>query len=121
MRRSRRVTRQILADPKASEDIKRQATELDQLLANREQVIANLESLHRDFVARHQADLAELAELRRRALDVDGRLRAARDEVLRAHVAEIKELRSSADRIDTLVGDLGDAYGRTRRERHGNP
>jgi hypothetical protein len=121
VKRARRVTRRILNDERASPDVKRQAGELDQLLDNRERLIANLEALHREFLAQHQADVTELTELRRRAMEVDARLRAARDTMLKAHAAEVEELRTGAARVEDLIDALGDAYGRQKRQRRESP
>src|SRR2546425_518454 len=65
IRRSRTVTRRILHDRRASDEIKRQATELEALLDQREQVIARLEKQQQDFLAQHKSEIDEIEALRR--------------------------------------------------------
>jgi hypothetical protein len=118
VKRARRVTRRIVNDQRASEGIRQQARDLEQLLTERERTIASLEDLHRDFVARHRADIDELAALRQRAMEIDARLRTDRAQVLAAHETEVQSLASGAERADTLIDALTAAYSQDKRQRH---
>jgi hypothetical protein len=117
LRQARRVTRRILHDRRASEQMKQQATELDRVLTERERQITSLENLHRDFVARNRADIDALAELRRQAMEIDKRLRSARQDVLAAHEAEVRELVAGSERAKELVSALTDASAAEKRAR----
>ncbi len=117
VKRARRVTSRILKDRRASDTIKRQAQELDVVLTERERVITALESLHRDFVAQHKADIDELSALRRRAVGIDARLRNGRKQVLAAHTAEIETLVGGAERAEQLITALTTNYTAHKRER----
>lgn len=117
VKHARRVTRRIQHDRRASEEMKRQATELERMLSERESKITSLENLHRDFVARHRTDIDALVELRRQAIEIDKRLRSARQEVLAAHEAEVRELLAGSERAQELVGALSDAYAGEKRAR----
>jgi hypothetical protein len=117
IRTARRVTRRILRDRRASAEVKRQASELDTLLDQRAQTIKRLEAMHRDFLAQHRADVDQLAELRRRAFEIDERLRAARAALLAANEDAIAEFHQGARRVQDLIQELGATYSRDQRER----
>lgn len=117
VKRARRVTRRILNDRRASEPVKQQARELDQILSGRERTLTTLENLHRDFMAQHRADIDQLGAMRRQALEIDNRLREGRKQVLAAHKPELDALVAGAERAETLIDALTTAYGTDKRER----
>jgi hypothetical protein len=117
MRASRNVTKRIQRDPRASAEIKRQATELETLLDTRERTLAKLDSAYRDFLARHKTELDELEGLRKRALAIDQKLGDARTVLVEANRPEIDELQRSSTRARELVENLRSSYDVERRSR----
>lgn len=115
IRRTRVVTRRILRDRRASEEMKQQAAELDTLLDRRQQIYDRLETRHREFAARHKADIEELEDLRRRARDLDERLSAARKDILEASKEDIAALKEASTRAADLADSLRARYMRERR------
>jgi hypothetical protein len=97
--------------------MKQQATELQTLLDRREAALAGLAARHKDFMARHQAEIDELEDLRRRARELDQRLSTARNDLLQASQAEITSLKLGSARASELVEALRQAYVERRRER----
>jgi hypothetical protein len=117
LKRARRVTRRIVHDRRASAEVKRQAGELEQVLDQRERTLAEIERLHRDFVAQHRTDIDALADLRRQAMEIDRRLREARDNALKTHEAQVQSFVTGSDRAQELVDALNAAYATDKRER----
>ncbi len=117
IRRTRTVTRRILHDRRASDEIKQQATELDALLDQREQVIARLEKQQRDFLAQHKSEIDEIDDLRRRANELDERLSTARKDVLDSSKADIAALRDATTRAADIANGLRERYIQERRHR----
>jgi len=120
VKRARRATSRILKDRRASEAIKQQARELDEILSERQRMIKGLEDLHRDFVAQHKSDIDQLGVLRRQAVEIDTRLREDRKQVLAAHKGEVAALVAGADRAEQLINALTTAYSTHKRERRGS-
>lgn len=121
IRRGQSFLRRVLQDERASPEIKRQASELQALLAARERILAQLESRHKEFLAQHKADLDELEGLRRRALEIDQRLRSAREAVLQSSEADVAELKQGSTRAEQLIESLRADYEHQRRERRRQP
>jgi hypothetical protein len=117
IRRSRHVTRRVLRDRRASPEMKQQATELQALLDRRETELAGLAARHKEFLARHEAEIDELEDLRKRARELDQRLSTARSELLKASEAEITALKLGSARASELVEALRQAYVQRRRDR----
>jgi hypothetical protein len=115
IRAGRSVTKRVQRDRRASTELKQQATELDQVLDVRERTLAKLDAQYRDFLSRHQADLDELGDLRRRALAVDERLAQAREALVQANRPDIDEVKRSSQRARELVETLRAAYDLDRR------
>jgi DNA repair exonuclease SbcCD ATPase subunit len=121
IRRTRFVTRRILRDRRASETAKQQATELDALLDKRQQLIDRLQERQRNFAAQHQAEIDELLELRRRLQELDGRLAAARKDVLDGSKDDVSALKEAATRAADLADALRTYYAQERRGHRGKP
>lgn len=119
IRAGRSVTRRIQRDQRASAEIKRQATELDQLLEARERSIAKLDALYRDFLSRHKAEIDELETIRKRALVIDAQLGQARDGLVQANRPDIDQLKQGSQRARELIEQLRTNYDLDRRTRRG--
>ncbi len=119
IRQGRNKIRQVLLDPKASPQVKQTATELNDMLARRRALIAQLKNRHKDFVSQHKPDLDELTELSRRAHEVNTRLDAARDETIKASSAELAELKQISINAATLAERLRTSYEQEQRARRG--
>jgi hypothetical protein len=115
IRRTRVVTRRILRDRRASDEMKQQAAELDTLLDRRQQIYDRLETRHREFAAQHKADIEELEDLRRRARELDDRLGAARKDVLESSNEDIAALKDASARAADLADGLRARYLQERR------
>ena len=115
IRRTRIVTRRILRDRRASEEMKQQAAELDTLLDRRQQIYDRLETRQREFAAQHKADIEELEDLRRRARELDERLGTARKDVLEASKEDITALKEASTRAADLADGLRARYLQQRR------
>ncbi len=118
-RAGRSVTRRIQRDPRASAEIKRQATELDAMLDVRERTLAKLDALYREFVSRHKSELDELESLRKRALVLDEQLGQARTQLVQQNRPDLDELERSSQRARELVETLRNNYDLDRRSRRG--
>ena len=119
IRAGRSVTKRVQRDPRASTEIKQQATQLDGLLDARERSLAKLDAQYRDFLSQHKAELDELENLRRRALEIDERLGQARTALVQANRPDIDELKRSSQQARELVETLRGAYETDRRTRRG--
>ena len=119
IRAGRSVTRRIQRDPRASAEIKRQATELDELLGAREKMVAKLDGLYRDFLARHKAEIDELETIRKRALVIDAQLGQERDGLVQANRPDIDQLKQGSQRARELIEQLRANYDLDRRTRRG--
>jgi len=117
IRRARGVVRRILHDRRATPEIQQQATELNGLLDRREQILAELEARHQEFLDRHKAEIDELDTLRERARELDNRLRAARNDLFKASENDIATLKASSSRAADLAEALRATYFQQRRER----
>jgi hypothetical protein len=105
IRRTRVVTRRILRDRRASEEMKQQAAELDTLLDKRQQIYDRLETRHREFAAQHKADIEEL----------DDRLSTARKDVLESTAEDVAALKDASMRAADLADALRARYVQERR------
>jgi hypothetical protein len=119
IRAGRSVTRRIQRDPRASTEIKAQATQLDALLDARERTLAKLDAQYRDFLSQHKAELDELETLRKRALEIDDRLGQARTALVQANRPDLDELKRSSQQARELVETLRGSYETDRRTRRG--
>jgi hypothetical protein len=117
IRAGRSVTKRIERDPRASADIKQKATQLDQLLDARERTLAKLDAQYRDFLSQHKAELDELENLRKRALEIDDKLGQARTALVQANKADIDELKRTSQQAKELVETLRSSYELDRRTR----
>ena len=117
IRAGRSVTKRIERDPRASADIKAKATQLDQLLDARERTLAKLDAQYRDFLSQHKADLDELENLRKRALELDEKLGQARTALVQTNKADIDELKRTSQQARELVETLRSSYELDRRTR----
>jgi hypothetical protein len=117
IRAGRSVTKRIERDPRASADIKQKATQLDQLLDARERTLAKLDAQYRDFLSQHKADLDELENLRRRALEIDEKLGQARAALVQANKSDIDEIKRTSQQAKELVETLRSSYELDRRTR----
>jgi DNA repair exonuclease SbcCD ATPase subunit len=115
IRRTRGVTRRILRDRRASDEIRQQATELDALLDKRQQVIDRLEKLQKDFLSQHKAEIDEIDDLRRRAQELDERLSTARKDVLESAKGEVATLKDATTRAADIADSLRERYLQERR------
>lgn len=115
--RTRAVTRRILHDRRASDEIRQQATELDELLDKRQQLIDRLEKLQKDFLAQHKAEIDEIEDLRRRAHDLDERLSTARKDVLESAKDDVATLKNTTTRAADIADGLRERYLRERHQR----
>jgi hypothetical protein len=117
VQRARMLTRRVLHDKRVSPEIQQQATQLDELLTTRQGLIEQLETRHQQFVKQHQTDIDELEALRRQALAIDERLRAAREALLQSSATEITQLQEGSTRTRELIDSLRTAYDQQRRDR----
>jgi hypothetical protein len=117
IRRSRVVTRRILHDRRASDEIRQQASELDALLDKRQEIIDKLVKEQQDFLAQHKAEIDEIEDLRKRAYDLDERLSSAREDVLDAGKADVDALKDATSHAATLADGLRERYLQERRQR----
>ena len=117
IRAGRSVTRRVQRDPRASTELKQQATQLDALLDAREKTLARLDAQYRNFLSQHQADLAELETLRKRALEIDGKLDQARTALLQANRPDLDELKRNSQQARELAETLRASYETDRRTR----
>jgi hypothetical protein len=115
--RTRVVTRRILHDRRASDEIRQQATELDSLLDKRQTVLDRLEKAQQDFLAQHKAEIDEIEDLRRRAYELDERLSAARKDVLESAKNDVATLKDTTAHAATLADGLRERYVQERRQR----
>lgn len=114
LRQGQGIVRRLLRNPRVSPEVRQQAVELQTALEARERAMQRLENLHRDFLARHQADLAELENLRKRAFEIDQKLSAERAAVLQANESEVAELSRQSERAIELLRQLRGARTRER-------
>ncbi len=119
IRRTRAVVKRILRDRRASDELKKQATELEALLDQREQIIERLQTRQKEFAAQHQAEIDELDDLRRRARDLDERLGAARKTVLDSSKDDVKTLKDVTSHAADLADGLRTRYFDERRAGRG--
>jgi len=117
IRRTRVVTRRILHDRRASEEIRQQASDLDTLLDKRQDIIDKLVKVQQDFLAQHKAEIDEIEDLRKRAHDLDERLSTARKDVLDAGKADVDALKDATTRAAQLSDGLRERYLEERRKR----
>ena len=117
IRAGRSVTKRIERDPRASAEIKQKATQLDQLLDTRERTLAKLDAQYRDFLSQHKADLDELENLRKRALQIDEKLGQARTALVQANKPDIDELKRTSQEAKELAETLRSSYEVDRRTR----
>jgi hypothetical protein len=117
IRAGRSVTKRIERDARASADIKQKATQLDQLLDARERSLAKLDAQYRDFLSQHKAELDELENLRKRALEIDEKLGQARTALVQANKPDIDELKRTSQQAKDLVETLRSSYELDRRTR----
>jgi hypothetical protein len=117
IRAGRSVTKRVQRDPRASAEIKQQATMLEQILDSRERTLAKLDAQHREFLARHKADLDALEDLRKRALAIDKRLGEARTALVQANRPELDELKRTSQEAREMIESLRSAYELDRRNR----
>jgi hypothetical protein len=117
IRAGRSVTKRIERDARASADIKQKATQLDQLLDARERSLAKLDAQYRDFLSQHNAELDELENLRKRALEIDEKLGQARTALVQANKPDIDELKRTSQQAKDLVETLRSSYELDRRTR----
>jgi hypothetical protein len=119
IRAGRSVTRRVQRDPRASSELKAQATQLDVLLDGRERTVAKLDNQYRQFLAQHKAELDELETLRRRALEIDQRLDEARTALVQANRPDLDELKRTSQQARELTESLRGSYETDRRTRRG--
>ncbi|HEY2388282.1 MAG TPA: hypothetical protein VGK30_15080 [Candidatus Binatia bacterium] len=117
IRRSRVVTRRILHDRRASDEIRQQASELDMLLDKREEILAKLVKAQQDFLAQHKAEIDEIEDLRKRAHELDERLSSARKDVLDAGKVDVDALKDATAHAAALSDGLRERYLQERRKR----
>jgi hypothetical protein len=117
IRAGRSVTRRVQRDPRASTELKQQATQLDALLDAREKSLAKLDAQYRNFLSQHQADLSELETLRKRALEIDGKLDQARTALVQANRPDLDELKRNSQQARELAETLRGSYETDRRTR----
>ncbi len=117
IRAGRSVTKRIERDPRAAADLKQKATALDQLLDARERILAKLDGVYRDFLSQHKAELDELQDLRKRALEIDARLDEARTALVQANRADLDDLKHGSQQARQLVEQLRGAYEVDRKTR----
>jgi hypothetical protein len=115
--RTRVVTRRILHDRRASDEIRQQATDLDTLLDKRQQAIDRLEKLQKDFLARHKAEIDEIEDLRRRAGELDERLSTARKDVIESAKGDVAALKDDTAKAAAIADGLRERYLQERRRR----
>jgi hypothetical protein len=118
IRAGRSVTRRVQRDPRASTQLKQQATQLDALLDARERTLGKLDAQYRDFLTQHKADLDELETLRKRALEIDARLDQGRTALVQANRPDIDELKRNSQQARELIETLRASYETDRRTRH---
>jgi hypothetical protein len=119
IRAGRSVTRRVQRDPRASSELKTQATQLDALLDARERTVARLDAQYRQFLAQHKTELDELETLRRRALEIDQRLGEARTALVQANRPDLDELKRTSQQARELAESLRASYETDRRARRG--
>jgi hypothetical protein len=119
IRAGRSVTRRVQRDPRASTELKQQATQLDGLLDARERTLAKLDAQYRNFLSQHKTELDELETLRRRALEIDERLGQARTALVQANRPDIDELKRNSQQARELIETLRGSYESDRRTRRG--
>ncbi len=115
--RTRTVTRRILHDRRASDEIRQQASELDALLDKRQEIIERLVKQQKDFLALHKPEIEEIEDLRRRANDLDERLSSARKDVLESSKPDVAALKDATTRAADLADGLRERYLQERRKR----
>jgi hypothetical protein len=119
IRAGRSVTRRVQRDPRASSELKAQATQLDALLDARERTVAKLDAQYRQFLAQHKTELDELETLRRRALEIDQRLDEARTGLVQANRPDLDELKRTSQQAREITQSLRASYETDRRTRRG--
>lgn len=116
LRQGQGIVRRLLRNPRVSPEVRQQATELQAALEERERAMQRLENLHREFLARHQSELAELENLRKRAFEIDQKLGQARAAVLQANESEVAELSRQSERAIELLRQLRGGHARERQQ-----
>jgi hypothetical protein len=104
-------------DRRVSEGLKKQASELEQLLAERERAFETLKARHRDFMTQHQGDIAELDRLREQAKAIDDRLSDSRRLFLESSRAEINAFKRGSASAASMAESLRATYMEERREK----
>jgi len=115
VRRTRAVVKRIIHDRRASEELKKQASELDDLLDRRQQIIDRLQTRQKEFATQHQAEIEELDQLRRRARELDEQLGAARKSVIESSKEDVTTLKDVSSRAADLAEGLRTRYLDERR------
>ena len=110
LQQAREMARRLILDPNSSAAIREQAHRLDSTLTRIEALERELRNKREEFLRQHQAERAELRELKARMERIRQNLKAAREQAKADNLAKLHEIKRSTQEARTLAQELRRHY-----------
>ena len=111
------MARRLIHDPNTSAAIREQAQRLDSTLTRIEDLERELRNKREEFLLQHQAERAELRELKERMERIRQNLKAAREQAKADNLTKLHEIKRSTQEARTLAQELRSHYRRQHDRR----